>query len=483
MIDPSRKPRDSRTIMGRMANGLTAASLIVMCIFVLVNIFSAQSWAEKGAVAALLVFAVFGQPRFKLRERTLLGLAVLVTLAAFSFKPDAAALTGAALGKAAFLASFMILLALLRDGATTSESVLNLGRYLSRQPPGRRYLSTHLGGHALGIIFNFGALSLLGPLLQRGIKATSGDNPTISAIREQRQISALNRGFSSFIAWAPTAVTQATIPTVIAHVDTLKMAAMGGAVAVALLIVGWGEDRIRWRHTRARLLAQGALPEEQENAFPRTDFFRFGGVCASLAGLALGAILLSGVKTVPAMMLAAPLVTVGWIWIQNGRDQLAATGERLRSIAGSSIPDSSPEALTLASAGYMGLVCAHLVPIETLATVLGLATIAPFILYALVAAVIPVVSNMGLPPIFTVTFLGSILNATPGLDVDPTLLGLSLVLGWTLNLTGSPFSASSLVLARTTGIPGRVLSWHWNGAFSVVAYVMIVVLLGIFSTL
>jgi len=481
MTDPSLTPRDARTNMGQIANSLTATSLIVMCVCELVDIFSVQPWAETGAISALLVFAVFGQPRFHLRERTLLVLAILVTLAAFSLKPDAAALTGAALGKAAFLASFMILLALLRNGAATSESVLNLGRYLTRQPPGRRYLSTHLGGHALGIIFNFGALSLLGPLLQRGIRATSGDNPTISAIREQRQISALNRGFSSFIAWAPTAVTQATILTVIAHVDTLKMAALGGIVAVALSFVGWAEDRIRWRHTRARLLAQGALPEEQENAFPRADFFRFAGVCASLAALALGAILLSDVKTVPAIMLAAPLVTVGWIWIQNGHHQLPATDARLRSIAGSSIPDSSPEALTLASAGYLGLVCAHLVPIETLAAALDLAAIPALVLYALVAAVIPVISNLGLPPIFTVTFLGSILNATPELDVDPTLLGLSLVLGWTLNLTGSPFSASSLVLARTTGIPGRVLSWRWNGAYSLAAYATIVLALAIFS--
>jgi len=468
---------------GRVSGFLTATSLICMCAFVLIDIFSGWPWAERGAVVALLTFAIFGQRYFHLRERTLLSLAVLVTAAAFALKPDAAILSENAVGKAAFLASFMILLALLREGAVTSTSVLNVGRYLTRQPPGRRYLSTHLGGHGLGVIFNFGALSLLGPLLQRGIKATSANNATVAAIREQRQFSALNRGFSSFIAWAPTAITQATVPTVISHIDTLRMATMGGAIAVVLFAVGWAEDRFHWRHTQARLSAQGTLPERQRNVFPLGDFLRFAGVCASLAGLAIVTIALSGVRSVPAMMLAAPLVTVGWISIQNGVYQIPATGRRLRSIAGSSIPNSSPEALTLACAGYLGLVGARLIPIDSVSAALNLATVPPLILYALVAATVPLISNLGLPPIFTVTFLGGILNATPGLSAEPTLLGLSLVLGWTLNLTGSPFSASSLVLTRTTGIPGTVLSWRWNGAYTLAAYATAVLALAIFSEL
>ena len=467
--------------LGVVVARLTSASLIGMCTFVLIDIFGGQSWAKQGAIGALLVFAVFGLEYFRFRERVLLTLAVLVTVAAFTLRPDAAPLVGDALGTAAFLAAFMILLAMLREGASTSKSVLNVGRYLTQQPPGRRYVSTHIGGHFLGVIFNFGALSLLGPLLQRGIKATSGNNSMISAIREQRQISALDRGFSSFIIWAPTAITQATIPTVIANVDTLRMATMGAAIALSLLAVGWAEDRFRWRHARAQLMAQGALPEVQESIFPTRDFLLFSGVCVSLAGLAIVAIVLSGVKMVPAMMLAAPLVTVGWIAVQNGRHQISTTIIQLRSIAGSSIPGSSPEAITLACAGYLGLVSAQLVPIETLSAALNFGAIPPLVLYALVIATVPLVSNLGLPPIFTVTFLGGILNATPGLQVDPTLLGLSLVLGWTLNLTSSPFSASSLILARTTGIPGRTLSWRWNGAYSLAAYATFIMALAIFS--
>src|SRR3546814_9012071 len=104
----------------------------------------------------------------------------------------------------AFLAAFMVLLALLRDGAATSDAVLRLGRYLTRQPPGRRYLAIQGGGHLLGIVLNFGALSLLGPLIHRGLRAgAAAGERHLLAIREQRQMSAPARGFSWCGVWSP----------------------------------------------------------------------------------------------------------------------------------------------------------------------------------------------------------------------------------------------------------------------------------------
>ena len=52
--------------------------------------------------------------------------------------------------------------------------MLSLGDYLTRQPPGRRYLAIHTGGHAMGVLLNFGTLSLLGPLIVRGVGGDPG---------------------------------------------------------------------------------------------------------------------------------------------------------------------------------------------------------------------------------------------------------------------------------------------------------------------
>ncbi len=463
----------------------TAACLLVMCLCVLIEIYTHAAWAAMGASGMLLAFIIVGQGYFGLRERFLLGIAALVTLLALLSRPEAGGVIWSALDRAAFLAAFMILLSLLRDAAATSDAVLAVGSYLTKQPPGRRYAAIHLGGHALGIILNFGALSLLGPLIQRGVKAMASDGDAISAIRERRQISALDRGFSWFIAWSPTAITQAIVPAVIVSAEPGRMAAMGGAVAAVIFVVGWAEDRFRWRHARARLRAQFMLPESREAVFPGGDFLWFLGVCAVLAGLTVAVIFATGVGTIPALMLTAPVITLWWIWIQNRKrgDAIAATLGRYRQVATQSIPEGAPEALTLSAAGYTGLVAGGLVSASRFATTLGLANIPPLLLYALVAAIVPIASNAAMPPILVVTFLGSLLVATPGLTADPTLLGLAFVLGWTLNLTASPFGASSLVLARVTGIPGTTLSWRWNGAFSLAAYGVSVAALTIFASL
>ncbi len=482
----------------RAMDAATSAGLVGMCLSVLVEIYAPVSWAPAArwfSMVALLVFIAVGQRRFGLRERFLLVLAVSVTLVAAVVVADPVALATGALDRAAFLAAFMILLSLLREAAATSEAVLGVGRYLTRQPSGRRYTAIHVGGHALGVVLNFGALSLMGPLILRGSRAAAtgaltgaagtspaGDGAMIEKIRERRQISALDRGFSWMIAWSPTTITQAIVPAVILDADPGRMAVMGGIVAAAMFVVGWGEDRLRWRRVRIRLARQGRLPEPVAAPFPRADFAWFAGVCTVLAGLSLVIVLAAGVATVPALMLAAPVVTLCWLWAQNrSHATTGATLARYRRIAGRSIPESSPEALTLAAAGYVGLVTAGLVPTASAAAALDIAAIPPVLLYALIAAMVPIASNAAMPPILVVTFFGGILSAIPGLDADPTMIGLAFALGWALNLTASPFSASSLILARVTGIPGTTLSWRWNGVFSLAAYAVVVVALVIFS--
>lgn len=422
----------------------------------------------------LLTFVVIGQRHFRARERFLLLLAGVVTAAAFRFSPAAPHIVLEALGKAAFLAAFMLLLAMLREAAATSTAVLAVGRYLAEQPPGRRYLAVAGGGHALGVLLNFGALSLLGPLLQRGARERTADDAALVAVRVRRQLTALNRGFSWFIVWSPTTITQATVVTVVAGVDLARMVPMAISITAVVFLFGWLEDRLRWRRLRAQRAAEGKPPVVRTTRFPRRALLGVGAVCLLLGGLAALLVAVAGVRTVPALMLAAPLVTLLWIWGQHRGEPGAVTRGRLRDLALHALPQSSPEAVTLAIAGYIGLVAAQLVPAAAVATALHLDALSPPALYALVMAMIPLASNLALHPILLVTFLGTVLGSTPALGLDPTLLGLALAIGWSLNLTASPFSASSLVLARATGIRGTTLAWGWNGLFSIGAYLLAV---------
>ncbi len=465
-----------------MSDRLVAACLLGISVFELIELHVHIRLAGTMAAVLLVVFLLIGQARLGLRERYLIGLAVVATIAAVLFSNTPLALIERGFTQATYLAAFMLLLALLRDGAVTSPSVLKLGRYLTHRPPGQRYLAIHAGSHALGMILNFGALSLLGPLIQRGIRADAEANPELAQWRERRQMSALARGFSWIIAWSPTAVTQALVASVVMGSRPFVMAGIGFFISLGVIAIGWGEDRITGKRARETLAARDALPRPDmtPEQFPWQAFRRFGLVCAALAGITLVLVFTTGANVIPALMLASPLVTLTWIWFQcrSAQDPVAATIARIRDIAGTSVPAGSPEAVTLSAAGYIGIVAAGLSNAPVLADLAGLEAWSPVTVYLAVMLIVPVASNLATPPMLTVTFIGTLYSALPDSQLDPTLLATALALGWTLNLTGSPFGATPLILGRITGISGTTLSWRWNGTFTVVAFLWAALVLG-----
>ena len=168
-----------------------------------------QDWAALPARVAALVLLVAVLPRFGLREWALLGLACL--LAFGLWQRDRAPDITFALAQGAYFAGFILMMMLLREAAQTSASVLNVGAWITQQPPGRRFLANWSAGHLAGILMNFGAISLLAPLVQRGVRAAPIENAKDerrAQIRERRQLSALIRGFAPVITWAPTTLTQ-----------------------------------------------------------------------------------------------------------------------------------------------------------------------------------------------------------------------------------------------------------------------------------
>ena len=256
--------------------GLSAAALF--------DIYTEFSWAGPAAAGFLLAFIATGFRIYGRRERLLISAGVVASILAMALRDDAYALLIDAGARAGFLAAFMILLSQLREAASTSDAVLKIGRYLTRQPPGRRYASLHIGSHLIGIVLNFGSLSLLGPLVQRGVRANAAvDGEALSQVRERRQISALFRGFSWVISWSPTAITQAIIPTIFIGIASTKIALCGIAFSIAMFFVGWLEDKWRWRNIRAQLGLGETRPAMVPEPFPRQAATNFACVCGVLA--------------------------------------------------------------------------------------------------------------------------------------------------------------------------------------------------------
>lgn len=210
-------------------------------------------------------------------------------------------------------------------------------------------------------------------------------------------------------------------------------------------------------------------------------------MAASLILLALVISRLAAIPLVSAIMMASVPVTLAWMsaqWRLRPERAIDSLVQRVKILFRTSIPAGSPEATTLGLAGYVGILTAGLVNRGWLSNALSLADWNPTMVCIAVTVIIPLASCVGLPPMMVVTFLGGLLVSVPQLDLQPTLLGFSLLVGWALNLTGSPFGATSLILTRVIGISGTVYAWKWNGLFTLLSWgVSAIVILALGSLL
>ena len=458
---------------------LFALICCLLCLAVMWAHLSERWVAHLSAATLCVIFCVAGVRRFGLRERVLLALALAVTAyALWQPQPQSWRPIVEFLSRGAFLAAFMMLMSSLREGAFRSRSVLEIGRYLTNQPPSRRYIPLHLGGHFMGTLLNFSAISLLGPLILRGARAAQapGSPPALYDIRLRRQISALSRGFSWFNLWAPTAIAQAVVLTTVPGSRAGIIAPLGLTIAFITLWVGWGEDRVTGYRARMRLAEQGfKVSPAEAPSFPAQSLVRFLAVAAGLLGLAAVVYSVSSIPFVSAIMIAAVPLTALWMTVQfvtASEPPTEPLSGRLWQLIRTAVPSGSPEAATLGLAGFIGLSAASLVSPQTMAKALPLSGTAPAVIYIAITAIIPLASCIGLPPMMMVTFIGAILVSVPELGLNPSLLGLSLLVGWSLNLTGSPLGATSLLLSRVVGISGILHAWRWNGLFTVLSWVV-----------
>ncbi|HUS55726.1 MAG TPA: hypothetical protein VMY41_17180 [Thermohalobaculum sp.] len=421
-----------------------------------------------GRGAALLVIVVIAR-QFGFREWLLLGLACALTLG-LAGTDEGFGSVRYALDQGAFFAAFILLMTLLREAAVTSPAVLALGHFLTSQQPGRRFVATYVGGHLSGVLLNFGAISLLAPLVQRGVRAepvVTPEDERRAAIRAQRQLSALIRGFAVVITWAPTTLTQAIILHALPGLHAGRVMAMGVVVSGVFLLVGWTEDRLRWGRPRRR------APGPPVVRFPLVAARDLGLVALCLVIGTYGARAALGTTTAQALMLMAPMMLVGWVFTQNagsGAGQGAlAVRRRLGEVIAGPLPRMTRDAYLLGVAGFIGAASARLAPVDAIAAHLALESMPAWLFLSALPVIIMASGNIAMAPIMVVVFLAAVISALPVLPADPDLIAVSLGAGWALSMTASPNATGPILLAGITGLPTTTLTWRWNGVYSVAA--------------
>ncbi|MEM6622358.1 MAG: hypothetical protein AAF674_09035 [Pseudomonadota bacterium] len=427
------------------------------------------SWAAGTTRVMALGLLVVSLPRFKALEWALLTLALCLA-AALWWRGDVAGITGA-LTKSAYFAAFILLLMLLREAAATSASVLSVGAWISQQPPGRRFVVTWLGGHTAGILMNFGAVSLLAPLIQRGVRAgpmETAEDQRRALIRERRQLSSLIRGFAWVIVWSPTMLTQVIILAGVPGVDPFQTILWGLGLSAIMFLVGWGEDRLRWGKPRMAPGEGAPFPGRALAELSLVYVFLVGGAVALVLGL--------GLALPEALMTVAPVILIGWVVCQVRAGTLPSIPKRLAEIASVSIPAMGMSAYIFGTAGFIGITAGQLAPVDTIAQWTETAQIPGWVWVAALPALITLGGQVALSPMMMVTFLAAVLSGLPELPADPQYIALALAAGWALSMTSAPNATGALLIAGATGIPSTTLTWRWNGVYSLSVLCLLAVL-------
>ncbi|MCB1475174.1 MAG: hypothetical protein H6883_10470 [Rhodobiaceae bacterium] len=424
---------------------------------------------QKTAWVFMVALLIFRIRQWTLRDFYLLAVGVALAIVVYLTKDTPWAIISRAIDQATFMMAFIILLGLLYETASTSPSVAICGEYLTRQPPSRRYYALYVGSAVLAVLFNVGVLAFLVPLIQRGVeRATPGD--ALNPIRLRRQITPLVRGFSWGVIWSPTAFSPLVLVQLMPDLDRARWTLYGVAIFIIMMIVGGLEDRIRFRRYRPvgpRISAE----------FPLRAAAYFVVACAALFTIVGVVVSLTGESVVVGLLVACPVMMVGWLFAQAGRDFLnagPAVRARISVILGREVPGSVSIAMIMALSGFIGSIAAALVPASDLSEILYLNAVPDYVLLWLISVLVLASGQMALTPMAMAVFFGTVVSAMPVKPADPTLIALAISCGWALTGLGSPFSAATLLCSRATGIPAQRLAWSWNWAFAALALLVLV---------
>lgn len=431
------------------------------------------------SIGCVILIPVLAYRSLRLREAYLIAVCAILVIVSFLTQAQAMQWVEDGLSRAAFLASFILLMALLREGALTSPSVVKLGQFLTLQPPKRRFLAVFTGSHALSVMINLGSLSLLAPIIQRGVRAgRDPDAPLdeVGQIRERRQLTAALRGFSWFLVWAPTAVTQAVMPTLMSGIDALRLMLLGLLLALLMTVLSWTEDWLRWRKIGQRIRAGGLLGDVQPQQFPARAAANFSLVCAGLFVCSILAAQIWDVSIVTGVMLSAPIIVTVWVFVQQpSSHRMRSTINRIDEIGISAMPGYVREVVFIACAGFIGTVGAQLVPVDDIAMAIGLQSMPGWIVLWTLSMSVWLLGQVGLSPITMAIFLASIIAQINNLPADVTHAALAIATGTAICTAGAPFSSGAVMLARATGYSSFTLTWRWNGTYTLCAMVVLAV--------
>jgi hypothetical protein len=130
------------------------------------------------------------------------------------------------------------------------------------------------------------------------------------------------------------------------------------------------------------------------------------------------------------------------------------------------------EAILFASANLFGAgINAAVSPQDAARVLAALGLPVDVLVFGLALAVV-IGGALGLHAVILVVLIGHILPPEV-LGLPAPVLAIALMCTWGLSTNISPFSATTLYMARVTGEPIWTIAWRWNGLFSLTAALVV----------
>lgn len=455
----------SRADLGdRMGGALMIATLLVSVPY------EFTGWPVLSYLAGIFAFAGLAcfAPHVPRGAKLFLAIGVLLVLLA-SVTLDGwqgAALT--AVSRGSFIAAFFTALTAIRAAAVSDPNILDCGRFLAGQPPGRRYLALTLGGHLFGLVLMYGSISLLGALATEN--ARREPNEEIRAHRTRRMLVAVQRGFISTLPWSPLAFASAITLTV---VPGAKWAAAVPLTLVSALIVagvGWALDTIFKPRLTAPAPARGPA-EGQWFSHLKPLYLLLAVLLLSTAVVHLA----TGVRVFGVVMALVPTIALLWIAFQPDArgHRLGRVGQRVRLFASADLPDLKNQLTILIMAAFIGSLGSAIAVPFAQEMGLSFAGVPTWLLLLGVFWCIPLTGQLGMNPILAVSLLAPLLPSPEALGIEPAILVCAITSGWALSGATSPFTASVLLVGGFANVSPSKVGLRWNGAYALTTGVVL----------
>ena len=444
----------------RVADVLTGTLLIAVTGLVILHEWHIAAWAAPlKPVLVVLVVAVFATQVHRSRQ-AFVAVAAALTLALALGTPGWQETVRDGLAAAAFIAAFFSALSTLRSVAQTSPGVQAAGRFLSEQPPGRRYAALTIGGQGFALLLNYGAIQLLGTLALAN--ASTEPDAEIRGHRIRRMLLAIQRAFVSTLPWSPLAFS--TVISISSVPGATWAQALGPGLVTSALIagIGWGLD------TAFKPRLSGPRPPRRAPEGSWALMLPLVGLLGILVTSVVGLSTVTDVRIVGIVVVIVPAIALVWIVIQHlGDNPARALAARAARYATTELPGYRGELTLLMMAGYIGTVGSALLGPAMARAGLDLSAIPSWVILVSFVWLIPLAGQVGMNPILVVTLIAPLIPGAESLGVSPTAIVVALTAGWALSGASSPFTATTLLIGSFAGISALRVGLAWNGVYTV----------------